>query len=158
VLRRHYGLKGRVPSKGKHLDLHEVMTAKAGFRVSLDAAAMLNLGERKHTDGRDMAALNLDALKVACRSDVCQTYRLFKRHTSATLRIPARAWTNWSADSEKSHSDAPRECPCCHALDCLNEVEWDMGEMTDGQFADYLAGMHGSAECANCGEVIDWGL
>jgi len=73
VLRRHYGLNGRVPSKGKHLDLHEVMTAKAGFRVSLDAAAMLNLGERKHTDGRDMDALNLDALKVACRSDVCQT-------------------------------------------------------------------------------------
>lgn len=48
VLRRHYGLTGRV----RHCDIHEIMSARAGFRVSLDRAVGVNFGENKHTDGR----------------------------------------------------------------------------------------------------------
>jgi hypothetical protein len=58
VLRKHCGLKGQIPRKGTHIDLCEIMTAKAGFRVSLDLATKLNLGEGKHTDGRAMNALS----------------------------------------------------------------------------------------------------
>lgn len=158
VLRRHFGLKGRVPRKGMHIDLCEEMSARAAFRVSLDAAVRLNLSERKHTDGRKMDALTIDELKVACRSDVCHTYRLFQRQVDGKLRVPERTWGKRSADSEKSYSDAPRECPSCHALNCLEEMEWDTDEMSDGQHSDYLAGMYGSAECRRCHDVIDWGF
>ncbi len=158
VLRRHYGLTGRVPSRGKHIDLHEIMSDAAGFKVSLDRAAQLNFSERKHTDGRKMNALTLDELKVACKSDVCHTYRLFQRHVDGTLLVPQRTWRKRGADSEKLHGGAPRECPSCHALNSLEEVEWDTNEMSDGQLSDYLAGMYGSAKCRKCGEVVDWGF
>jgi hypothetical protein len=158
VLRRHHGLTGRVPLNGRHIDLYEILTAKAGFRVSLNAAVKLNLAERKHTDGRNMGILKLEELKIACRSDVSQTYRLFQRHISGILQVPTSRWTTQSNGSERSYSDAPRECPSCHALNCLQEVEWDTDEMTDGQLSDYLAGMYGSAECRRCGDVIDWGF
>jgi hypothetical protein len=158
ILRRHCGLKGRAPLKGRQIDLCEITTAMAGFRVSLDAAAKLNLGERRHTYGRNMASLAFDELKVACRSDVCQTYRLFQRHINGTLEIPAREWEKLSVDSEELYSNTPHECPSCHALHCLEEVDWGTDEMTDGQHSDYLAGLYGSAICRNCGDEIDWGF
>lgn len=158
VLRKHYGMKGRVPLKGKHIDLYEIMTTEAGFRVSLDAAVRLNLGERKHTDGRKMDALEPHDLRVACESDVRQTYQLFLRHRNGTLTIPAKTRGRWNSGEERSYSDAPHECTSCHALNCLEEVEWEMDQMSEGQLADYLAGVYGSAECRACGEVVDWGF
>jgi hypothetical protein len=158
VLRRHYGLKGRVPHKGRHTDLCEIMSAGAEFRVSLDVAARLNLGEKKHTDGRKMNALRLDEIKLACQSDVCQTYRLFQRYISGTLQVPTKSWGRWDGQAEKSYSDAPRECPSCNAHDCLEEIDGETDEMSDGQLSDYLAGLYGSAECRKCGDVIDWGF
>lgn len=158
VLRRHCGLKGRVPRKGKHIDVCQEMSDRAGFRVSLDVAARLNLGERKRIDGRKMGALTVDELKIACRSDVYQTYRLFQRYVRGTLQVPEKPSRKWGGETEKSYSDAPRECPSCHAHNCLEEIDWETGEMTDGQLGDYLAGVYGSAECRRCGDLIDWGL
>jgi len=158
VLRRHYGLKGRIPLKGRHIDLCEILTAKATFRVSLDGAVRLNLGERKHTDGRKMEALADSDLRTACQSDVRQTYRLFLRYREGTLAAPLKTWGKWNSDVERSYSNAPRECPSCHALNCLEETDWDTDQMSDGQLADYLAGTYGSAECRRCSNVIDWGF
>lgn len=158
VLRRHCGLKGRLPIKGRHIDLCEIMTGLAGFRIKLDLAVSLNLDERKHTDGRKMDALNPEDLELACRSDVCQTYRLYQRYLNGTLLIPERRSGWQSRDRERSYSSAPVECPSCHARNCLEETEWETDNMTEGQLAEYLAGNYGTAECRLCGEFIDWGL
>jgi len=92
VLQRHYKLKGPVPKKRIHTDLHLIMSDVAQHRISLDRAALLNLNEKKHTDGREMGELNLEELKVACRSDVWQTYRLFKLFETGKLKIPAKQY------------------------------------------------------------------
>jgi hypothetical protein len=142
----------------RHIDLCEIMSIRAGFRVSLNDAAKLNLDEKKHIDGRKMNLLDLNETKLACRSDVCQTYRLFRRYINGTLQIPAKSLRGWHEQAEMSFSNAPRVCPSCHANDSLAEIDWETDEMTDGQLADYLSGMYGTAECRKCSDVIDWGF
>src|SRR5258706_13394823 len=46
VLREHHSLKGRVPSKGRHTDLCNILSEK-GRGGGLDDATMLNLQEPK---------------------------------------------------------------------------------------------------------------
>lgn len=92
VLQRHHKLKGPVPKKGIHTDLHIIMSDVAQHRISLDRATQLNLNEKKHTNGREMSELDLEELKVACRSDVWQTYRLFKLFETGKLEIPAKQY------------------------------------------------------------------
>ena len=77
VLRRHHGLSGPLPLTGTHVDLCHALAAK-GTRTSLDALALTNFGERKHTHGRAIAGLDYEGMKEACRSDVWQTYRLWE--------------------------------------------------------------------------------
>lgn len=161
VLKKHHGLKGRVPKNGEHIDIHFIMTDAAGFRVSLDKAVNLNFGERKHTNGRDMEALTLDDLKIACRSDVSQTYRLWLAHVNKKLVIPQRTRREWrgseNGDVGPGHH-MPNECPHCHDVGSLEFIEWDTEEMTEGQFADYIAGLYGSVVCQTCGHEIDFGF
>ncbi|MGA9061549.1 MAG: ribonuclease H-like domain-containing protein [Terracidiphilus sp.] len=157
VLRRHYGLIGRVPRRGKHIDLHEIMSEKAGFKVSLDKAVRLNFGERKHTDGRKMEALTLAELKVACRSDVSQTHRLFHRFLAGGLQFPSR--TRRAMNEEAAEPDKiPTECPSCLAPNSLEPVECDTQQMSEGQLADNISGMWGTAVCRKCGEIALWGI
>jgi hypothetical protein len=157
VLRRHGGLLGRTPRKGRHIDLCEIMTRRAGFRVSLDAAARANFGEKKHTAGRKMEMLNPKELQQACRSDVSQTYRLFQQYTVGNLAIPGKSGSR--NPEEKSYSSLPNECSSCGAHDCLEEIgDWDTEVMTEGQLAGYFSGDYGTALCRKCGVVIDWGF
>jgi hypothetical protein len=159
VLRKHCGLKGRIPLKGAHIDICEIMSARAGFRVSLDLAARLNLGENKHTDGRKMSALGLEEVKLACRSDVFQTYRLYQRFVDGILVIPPKqAWNASRQEEERSYSNVPLQCPSCDVCGSLEEIEWETDDMTDGQLAEYLAGTYGTAACRKCGDVVDWGF
>lgn len=158
VLRKHYGLKGKLPLRGKHTDLHQVLTARAGFRVSLDKASRLNLRERKHTSGREMSNLNLTALKEACQSDVSQTYRLWLANENGELRAPERTPPQFGvADliGGPGHH-MPSLCPICHDVGSIEFVESDTEEMTDGQFTEYLAGTQGFAGCATCSSLIVW--
>jgi hypothetical protein len=157
VLRKHYGLKGKVPLKGRHIDIHSIMTDEAGFRVSLDKAVSLNFHERKHTSGREMNVLNLDDLKIACQSDVSQTYRLWLKAINGQLKIPQRRRNNSIKDIGPGHH-MPKECPNCHDVGSLVFFEWDTSDMTDGQFSDYMAGAYGSAICETCGHEIDYGF
>ncbi len=162
VLKKHYGLMARVPKKGNHIDIHRVMTDVTGFRVSLDKAVNVNFGERKHTNGRAMEALTLNELKVACRSDVSHTYRLWRAHVSGKLLFPQRMQREWGGGFEKGDvgpgHHMPNECPHCHDVGSLEFIEWDTEDMTEGQFADYMAGLHGSAVCQTCQHEIDWGF
>lgn len=158
VLRKHYGLKGKFPLRGKHTDLHEVLTARAGFRVSLDKASRLNHGEGKHTLGREMSNLDFTALKEACQSDVSQTYRLWLANENSELRVPERAPSRFGvADliGGPGHH-MPSLCPICHDVGSLEFVESDTDCMTDGQLAEYMAGTQGFAGCATCSSLIVW--
>jgi uncharacterized protein YprB with RNaseH-like and TPR domain len=74
ILRRHHKMSAKVlAAKGKHIDLCAIIHKEYNRQVSLDDLAQLNLGERKHRKGREP---DIDALKVACRSDVWQTWGL----------------------------------------------------------------------------------
>ena len=165
VLRKHHGLRGRFPLRGKHVDVHEIMTAHARFRVSLHVASKLNLKEGKHTSGRAMSEVVGKALQAACKSDVSQTWRLWKLHSQGALEFPwARASSagsdgEWRGGPGSFMSEVcPDVCPSCLDVDSLEFVDWDNDDddMTDGQMAEYLAGTQGSAACTTCGFVLNW--
>ena len=52
----------------------------------------------------------------------------------------------------------PNLCPCCHAMDTLVLIPYDLDEMSDGQQADYLAGVSGTAFYDACEHEFDWGM
>lgn len=160
LLRKHYGLRGKVPSKGKHTDLHEILTSMSGFRVSLDKASWLNLKEKKHTAGREMANLDLHSLKEACKSDVIQTYRLWQLHNEGELKAPERTPREFGRSEwigGPGHH-MPDICPECHDAGSVEFVESDIEEMTDGQFAEYMAGTQGIAVCNTCNSIVAWNV
>ena len=162
VLRKHYGLKGKVPMKGRHVDIHMILTARAGFRVSLHVAAQMNLGEGKHTKGREMTNLDPAALRIACKSDVRQTYRLWKPHEDGTLQAPYKKRRTERDGGEwlgGPGSFMPDLCPNCHDVGSLRFLDWDDDDdLTDGQQAEYLAGTQGSAVCESCKHVFNWNV
>lgn len=51
---------------------------------------------------------------------------------------------------------APRICPKCGAIDSLELIEEDTEQMTDGQLADYEAGLYGVSVCHVCNYEVDW--
>jgi hypothetical protein len=162
VLRKHHGLKGSLPSKGKHIDLCASIYEKENQLVSLHNLAELNLKEAKHTKGRKMANLDLEALKVACRSDVWQTFRLWKLWRKGQLQIPElrRGIRKESEDlfviGPGHHM--PQLCPGCHAVNTLHLIEYDTDDMSEGQEAEYEAGISGTAYCDACECEFDWGM
>ena len=88
VLRKHHGLTGRVPRRGRHTDICVLLSEK-GRGGSLDDAARLNLGEPKLDISKlESDPINRNHAREACRSDVSQTYRLWKRYQKGTLKFP----------------------------------------------------------------------
>jgi DNA polymerase elongation subunit (family B) len=165
VLQQHYGLDITPPINGSHIDMHEIMSKLAGFRVSLDKAAQLNLGEKKHTNGRSMAELDINQLKVACQSDVTQTYKLWQLYNQGNLKNPRKKPRDiMKIISPSSCGDIgpghhmPNECPTCGDVASLEFVCWDTDDMSEGQLSDYSAGLYGSCICTSCGEEFDWGF
>jgi hypothetical protein len=71
--------------KHDHYDLLDLITKTTGKRYHLDDLVRANLGERKHTKGRDMENLDIETLIEACRSDVDHTYRLMKLFLSGNM-------------------------------------------------------------------------
>jgi len=162
VLRKHHGLIGDCPTKGKHVDLCAIIFEKEGRGVSLHRLAQLNLGEGKHTKGRSIANLNIDELKEACRSDVWQTYRLWELWCKGRLQIPeprpsvGRERVDIFDVGPGHHM--PDLCPHCHAANTLILIEYDTDEMSEGQLADYLNGVSGTALCEACEFEFDYGM
>lgn len=162
VLRRHHGLKGRLPRTGKHLDLYAELI-REGRGASLDRLARANLGEGKLVQGRSMANLDTEALTAACRSDVMQTWRLWQHWTKGELKAAAVAPRRTEApdpfDVGPGHH-APETCPHCGDVGSLELVEMDTDEdeMTEGQASDYEAGLWGVSICATCHQEVDWGF
>lgn len=158
VLMRHYGLTGKVPRNGKHVDLWAILSKKSGFNVPLNLAAWLNLGESKHTDGRKMAMLDLRGLKTACRSDVSQTYRLWLLYKERRLRHPIQRPSIEAFVEAFSGigNHMPKGCEHCGAVNTLESVEMNVEGLSDGQLADYEAGLRGFAHCNACGHNFSW--
>ena len=52
----------------------------------------------------------------------------------------------------------PDLCPHCHAANTLIVIEYDMDEMSEGQLADYLAGVSGTVLCEACAFEFDYGM
>jgi hypothetical protein len=52
----------------------------------------------------------------------------------------------------------PALCPNCHDVGSLEFRESDIGEMTEGQLAEYLAGTQGIAICHSCNALIAWNV
>jgi hypothetical protein len=160
VLRKHHKLAGNLPANGEHIDLFAVILERENRKISLHRLAKLNLGEEKHTKGRSMANLDIEALKKACRSDVWQTYRLWELWRDGQLEIPApltRGEQDDPFDVGPGHH-MPSLCPGCHAVGTLILIEYDTDEMSEGQEADYLAGVSGTAYCDACESEFDWGM
>ncbi len=160
VLRKHYGLRGNFPANGKHIDLCELIYRECGYRVSLDALTQANLKERKHKSGRAMSDLDLAALKVACNSDVSQTYRLWKMWVAGDLVIPNPRYSG--AVGSDSYSIGPGEhmptiCRYCHSAYSLEMIDESICEMTDGEASDFLAGTWGNVYCRVCQHEDSYG-
>lgn len=163
VLRRHHGLTGSLPRKGDHIDLFAIIREKENKWISLDRLAELNLGEKKHTKGRDTQGLDLEPLKAACRSDVWQTYRLWELWCKGQLQIPEQR-TGFRWERRENFSDVgpgpghhmPTICPKCHAIGTLSLMECDTDEMSEGQETECLAGTWGFAFCEACESEVFW--
>jgi hypothetical protein len=159
VLRKHHKLPPRVlADRKKHIDLYAIIKAETNRSVSLHRLARENLGEPKHTKGRQMANLDIEALKVACRSDVWQTYRLWEMWARGSINIPIPNIRSHDGTCIGPGHHMPTLCPSCHAVGTVELLEHDMDDMSDGQLSDYLAGLYGSAYCDACEFHFDWGF
>lgn len=163
VLRRHHGLDGPFPRKGRHLDLFAELD-REGRGASLDRLSRANLGEGKLVSGRSMASLDIESLTRACRSDVWQTWRLWKLWEAGKLldaapRTPRRIEADDPHDVGPGHH-APDICPHCGDVSSLElvELDTDEDEMSEGQASDYEAGMWGVSICQTCHEETLWGI
>jgi hypothetical protein len=157
VLRKHHRMKGEFPAKGTHVDLLQEIYEKERRRVSLHRLVERNFGEKKHTKGRNMASLDIDGLKEACRSDVWQTHRLWQLWCDGKLQMPERREQEDPFDVGPGHH-MPELCPRCHAINTLLLIEYDEDEMSEGQQADYNAGISGTSYCDACEFEFDWGF
>lgn len=92
VLQARYGLSAKIALSPRHTDLGEIVERTTGsFAIFKDLIA-LNLKEDKllvDTLTHDPVR-RTDSLK-ACRSDVRQTYQLWKRYKAGTLKLPGGA-------------------------------------------------------------------
>ena len=52
----------------------------------------------------------------------------------------------------------PELCPRCHAANTLIFIDYDTDQMTEGQLADYLSGVSGTALCVACEFEFDFGM
>lgn len=162
VLERHYGLNADRIRNISHTDIHEVMSGRSGYRVSLHKAVQLNFGEKKKVDGRSMTELDIQRLKDACQSDVDQTHRLWQLEQWGILKCPVKVKSykdDFIDDYGGPGSFAPRICPVCLDVACLVFIELEPEEyddMTEGQMAEYLAGTWGTLYCTSCGHYLDY--
>jgi len=106
VILKHLGLApDSFASKTNHFDLLAEINNRTGQMYNLDNLAFLNLGQHKHTDGRQMKDMDILQLTEACQSDVDQTYALAKMFCENTLRYPVRSKTSsWDDDDDDDNN------------------------------------------------------
>lgn len=162
VLRRHAGLKGKLPRSGRHLDLcHELY--KRHTPASLDDLAWGNLNERKLVKGDQMSGVDGPALVAACRSDVWQTWRLWKLWKQDALMTPARRRRQVEQDNSFDigpghHAPEMPVCPRCGDVNTIELLDMNEAEMSEAEASDYEAGIWGVQYCTTCQAEFDYGF
>jgi hypothetical protein len=158
VLMKHLGRR-RIVSAKKHLDLCEAIQTsyRLNHPLRLNTLTKINLGKAKHTLGREMKNSSLEKLKAACRSDVYDTYRLWKMFKASALRFPGfdprsdDQW-RWFAGFYKLL------CPKCGRQRTL--WFWDgacRDSVRDGH-GNLIDWSSGHAKCISCQYVARWEL
>lgn len=130
----------------KSTDLFRVIKESTNTWVSLNNLALVNLGKGKHTAGNVIPNLDPAAIRAACKSDVSQTYRLYRHYMSGRLQVPLIGL------SRKVYRDLPfgGVCPACRDAASIVEMPTDTSQMTEGQALPYMFGELGSLRCTTC--------
>jgi hypothetical protein len=127
-------------------DLFRLIRDVAGLRPSLNNLAYLNLGRGKRTQGRLIPNVSHTERRKACKSDVMQTYRLYRLYEAGKLRVPRFSLTH------KHYRTMPFEgvCPRCRDVASIVEMPLNTAAFSDGQEADYQKGDFGCLRCTTC--------
>ena len=68
---------------------------------------------------------------------------------------PPRVYADDYDDVGPGHHQ-PEICRNCHDVYSLELMDEDPDDMSEGQAADYEAGLWGTSYCTTCGHVLDW--
>jgi hypothetical protein len=89
VLEKHYGLSQDVAHRKSHTDLALIFEQRIGRWVDFNEVVQLNLGERKIPISEfPPDPVNRTNALAACKSDVRQTYKLWKLYKKGQLKFP----------------------------------------------------------------------
>lgn len=121
LLRKRYGLKGKFPFRGEHIDLRQI-----GLTGGLNKWADSELGDQKHHVGK-----SLESLQEACQHDILLTLQLWELYESELL--PGQVLP-----------------PSPLLIDRLDAVDEEMAfeNMSEGELAEYLALVEGGGDDA----------
>jgi predicted nucleic-acid-binding Zn-ribbon protein len=163
-----YGFK--MPVYDKSIDLFDLIKKDTGEWISLDTLSRANLGRGKLVKGKDMVTADIVTVFEGCKGDVLNTKELFELHLKGKLKykhLKGRKPHKYFVDEDyvepgdmDGYIPPDIKCPKCggNSFEKFDEVRDGMGveEMTEGQFAEYMAGTWGTVECLDCGESVDY--
>jgi len=169
VLEKH-GLKKSSLLDEKTVDIFDIIRQETGEWLRLDTLSKVNLGRGKLVKGKDIVNVDPVTLYEYCKGDVSLTKDLFELFLKGKLKYKhlkgRRPQINFVDDDYIEIGDGdgyiPPEirCPKCggHNFEKFDELRDGQGieEMTEGQFAEYMAGTWGTLECLDCGETVDY--
>jgi len=163
-----YGFE--TPPKDKSVDIFDIIRTDTGEWISLDALSRANLGRGKLVKGKDMVGADIVTVFDGCKGDVLSTKELFELHLQEKLKykhLKGRKPHKFFVDDDyvevgdgDGYIPPDIKCPKCggNNFEKFDELREGMGvdEMTEGQFAEYMAGTWGTLECLDCGETVDY--
>ena len=165
-----YGLKKTSITADKTIDIFDNIRRDTGEWLRLDTLSKVNLGRGKLVKGKDMVTADTVTLYEGCKGDVSITKDLFELHLKGKLKykhLKGRRPQIFFVDDdyvELGEGDGyiPPDIKCSNCggnnFEKFDELNEGMGvdEMTEGQFAEYMAGTWGTLECLDCGETVDY--
>lgn len=159
-----YGLK-KHPIE-KTFDLMDFIRQETSEWIGLHALSKENLGRGKLVKGKAMVGADPITLFEGCKGDVLNTKELFELYLKGKLKYKhlkgRKPWKFFDDDHVEMGDGSGyipfSRCPYCGSsnLSKFDELEDSADEMTEGQFADYMAGHWGTVECLDCDKSIDF--
>lgn len=159
-----YGLKKHPVEKT--VDLMDIIRQETCEWIGLDALSKENIGRGKLLKGKAMVGADPVTLFEGCKGDVLNTKELYELYLKGKLKYKhlkgRKPWKFFDDDYLEFGDGAGyipfSTCPYCGSrhLSKFDELEENADEMTEGQFADYMAGHWGTVECLDCEKSIDF--
>lgn len=141
VLYKHYKLKGKLPKKGEHIDLCELIRNRTNIRYSLNSLIQLNLSLARKVKGKSLNKIPMNELEETCELDAKQTFELWKLYDRDQLKYPLTRYRRPFISNSPSQSDGEVSEENIMDEDCMYDEDY-FEDMTDGQMADAMAGFH----------------